>query len=440
VRDRRTLFLMCVVGFVAGYGAATISHTLPFARESMGLSEGGMFWIFGITRLVSLAGIGFALFADREGRRTPFLIAFALIPVGNLLTGLLPSPVTFTVGQSITRVGVVAVAALAVVILAEELTAERRALGLGIYALAGAMGAGLGLVILPLADVGDDMWRILFGFTTLGLLALPLLDKFLLESRAFARPSRLSAYAEIAASENARYLWTLAAMAFLVAAFASPAFDFVLERLINDLEWSTRSATWLLIFTSGLGTIGLIVGGRLADTVGRRPTTVAALGLGLIGGVAFYFVDTGWLLGAAVFVGTLGATMLSPAFAAHRSELFPTRVRATAGGIITNVAIVGSLTGFLIGALLVDSIGLPTTVAILGVGLLGAAYLVLQLPETKGKDLVGYAGEAPPVAAIARPLVEGPVIEGPVIDGPVIDDPVVGDPLIDPLFDDAPER
>ena len=77
-RDRRVVFLMVVVAFVVGYGAAQISHTLTFARKSLGLTESGMFWIFGITRAASLLGVIFAIVADRRGRRTPFLIAFTI--------------------------------------------------------------------------------------------------------------------------------------------------------------------------------------------------------------------------------------------------------------------------------------------------------------------------------------------------------------------------
>lgn len=384
---------MSLVGFVSGYGASSISHTLPFARNSLDLSEGAMFWVFGITRAVSLLGLLFAITADRGGRRGPFLVAFALIPAGNLVTGLIPNPIAFALAQSLTRVGVVAVAALAIVILAEELTPQIRALGIGIYGISGAMGAGLGLLVLPVAEAGDDVWRILFAATALGLLVLPLLDRFLGESRAYTHQANAGSFAEVLASGSGRYFYLLAGMAFFVAAFASPTFDFVLERLINDLEWSTSSARWLLVVFSGLGTVGLLVGGRIADTVGRRTTSAVAIGLGAIGGVAFYFVSTGPLLALAVFLGTLGATMLTPAFAAHRSELFPTRIRATAAGMITNVAIVGALFGFIVGALVVDRVGLPRTVAILGGGLVVAVYLVLQLPETRGKDLVGFSVE-----------------------------------------------
>ncbi len=139
---------------------------------------------------------------------------------------------------------------------------------------------------------------------------------------------------------------------------------------------------------SGLGTAGVIIGGRMADVIGRKRTTVAAMLLGAVGGVAFYTLDSGWVLAPAVFLATMGLGMLTPAIAAHRSELFPTRVRATAAGWITNVAIGGSITGFVIGALIVDDIGLPKTISALAGGLLIAMLLVTRLPETRGMDLV----------------------------------------------------
>ncbi len=389
-RDRRALFLMSLVGLVVGYGAAMISSTIPFVRTALDLSEGGMFGVLAVTRALSLLGVAFAFAADREGRREPFLAAFALIPVGNLLTGLFPNPIIFTLTQSVTRIGVVAVAALSIVYLAEQLTPGRRAFGIGVYGVSGAMGGGLALLVLPFADTGDERWRLLFGFTALGVLVLPMLNRFLSESRAFVRTNTRVGYQAVMSSESAGYFWVLAGAAFLIAAFSGPAFDFVLERLITGLEWETRDAAMMLIVFSGLGTVGLLVGGRIADVVGRRATMAVAIVIGLIGGVGFYFATTGVLIAASVFLGTLGATMLTPAFAATRTELFPTRLRATASGLITNTAIIGALLGFGVGRFIVDRIGLSQTILLLSVGLLVALWLVLQLPETKGKDLVGY--------------------------------------------------
>jgi MFS family permease len=388
VRDRRALVLMVLIAFVAGYGAGQLSHTLPFARRDLGITEGGMFLVFAITRAASLLGLVFAIIADRKGRRGPLLVAVALLPIGNLLTAFAPGPVWFTVSQSVTRIAVIAVAGLAIVILAEELTPSLRALGLGIYALFGAMGNGLGLILLPIAENSAGSWRILFALTGIGLLIVPLAARFLKESRAYVQFAKPVKFRQALRAGLGRHFGPLAAIAFLIAAYSSPAFDFVLERMIDDLQWDTGAARFLLIFFSGIGALGLVAGGRLADIIGRKPTTAIAILLGLIGGVSFYLASSGWVLAPAVLAASFGAAMLTPAFAAHRSELFPTRVRATAAGWVTNAAILGSITGFLIGALLVDEVGLSATITILAIGLVIALFLVATLPETKGIDLV----------------------------------------------------
>ena len=403
VRDRRTIFLMALVAFVVGYGANVISHTLVFSRKALGVTEGGMFWIFAITRAASLAGLAFALAADRRGRRKPLLAAFVLLPVANVLTALVPGAAAFAVTQAAARVAVIAVGALAVVVLAEELTPSMRAFGLGIYATALGLGTGLGLLLLPLAQRSDNAYRFLFALTGLGLVVYPLLRRFLTESRAYVQHDRVIPFREALAAGLGKHFWPLALMAFFVAAFTSPAFEFVLERLQDDLAWDAGAARFLLIVFSGLGGLGFLVGGRLADTIGRRPTTVIALIMGLVGGLAFYTQTSGWILAPAILLASAGASMWTPTFTAHRSELFPTRVRATAAGWITNVAILGSITGFVLGATVVDRLGLSSTISILGVGIVIAALLALQLPETRGIDLVRRRAKPPTTASERRP-------------------------------------
>ncbi|MEN8233552.1 MAG: MFS transporter [Actinomycetota bacterium] len=385
--DRRIVFLLGIVAFVAGYGGAQMAHTLPFARLSLELSEGNMSMVFAIVRAVSLIGVAFSIVADRRGRKDPLIAAFALLALGSLMTAFIPSIGVYVASQAIVRVAVVAIAALGMVLLAEELSPNIRAYGMGLYGLSGSLGVGTGLLLLPIAERADTGWRILFALTGLGLLALPLLVRFLPESRAFRPGKPISFFAALKMGLG-KHFWPLAGVSFFVAAFSAPAFDFVLERLINDLEWESSAARFLLIAASGLGAMGLLVGGRLADRVGRRPTAAAAVAIGLVGGLGFYLLDSGWFLAAAIFLATVGATMLTPALGALRAELFPTRVRATSAAWVTNTAILGSISGFLLGGVLIDRIGLPLTIAALGTGLLVAIALILTLPETKGMDLV----------------------------------------------------
>jgi len=402
--DRRILFLASIIGFVAGYAGSQMPHTLPFARSALELTEGQMSGIFAGVRAVSLLGVLFAIPADTHGRRRPILAAFALMLLASLGTALLPSVAAYAATQALVRVAVVALAALMLVLLAEELQAGVRALGIGIFGLAGSLGVGTGLVLLPLAESNENSWRVLFGLAALGLLAIPLLSRFLPESRAFSPAPRIP-FIKALGMGLSKHFWPLALVSFFIAAFSSPAFDFVLERLINDLEWDTGAARFLLIVFSGLGAIGLLVGGRAADTFGRKPTIIAALALGLVGGVGFYLLDSGWFLAASIFIATLGATMLTPSLGAQRSELFPTRVRATASAWVTNAAILGSIFGFATGAVMIDRVGLPLTVSTLGAGLLISMALELRLPETRGMDLV-RAPKAQPRTTMQAPPVD----------------------------------
>lgn len=385
--DRRIVLLVSLIGFVAAYAASQMAHTLPFVRLSFDLTEGQMSLMFAGVRAASLLGVVFAMTADRTGRRKPLLAAFALMALGSLMTAFIPTLAVFVLSQALVRIAIVAIASISIVLIAEELSPGVRAFGIGIFGLAGSLGVGLGLLLLPMAEAGDDAWRILFGLSTLGLLLFPFVARFLPESRAFT-PAPTIPFVKALGMGLSKHFWPMAGVAFFVAAFSSPAFDFVLERLINDLSWESGAARFLLIVFSGIGAAGLLVGGRLADRVGRKPTTIAALAVGLVGGVGFYLLDSGWFLAASIFLATFGATMLTPSFGAQRAELFPTRVRVTASAWITNVAIVGSIAGFGTGAVLIDRIGLAPTVATLGAGVLISIFLVTTLPETRGMDLV----------------------------------------------------
>jgi putative MFS transporter len=128
-----------------------------------------------------------------------------------------------------------------------------------------------------------------------------------------------------------------------------------------------------------------MIGGRLADSIGRRPTEVLALAVGVGGGYIFYLVDGGWLMAAGVAASNLGAFAFAPAFAAHRAELFPTALRATAVAWIVNASILGGIFGFAAGRFVVDAWGISLTVVALGAVVLLATLLVLPLPETRGR-------------------------------------------------------
>ena len=245
VRDRRILTLMALAQFVISYSGSLISTTLPFARKALVITEGEMGLIFGITRVVSLGAIAFALYGDRIGRRRPFLLAFLIVPVASLATAVFPGVVLFTALQAVTRVGVVAASAMAVVLLAEELTPGLRGYGIGVWAMAGAMGGGASLLLLPLAERGVNAWRFLFALSAVGIFAFPLLARYLRESQAYTEPEYHVPLSAVLGEGHGQYLWTMGALAFFLTAFAAPATDFASRSKHDSTLMMARTSSGL---------------------------------------------------------------------------------------------------------------------------------------------------------------------------------------------------
>jgi predicted MFS family arabinose efflux permease len=93
------------------------------------------------------------------------------------------------------------------------------------------------------------------------------------------------------------------------------------------------------------------------------------------------------LIVAAVMVSSFGTFAFVPAGGAHRTELFPTGLRASANTAVTNLGLAGSAAGLILGRFTIDRFGLSETITVLGIGMGLAAFLTLLLPETRGQDL-----------------------------------------------------
>lgn len=384
-RDRRIVLLMSVAGYVQGFAQAQATNTLPFARLSLELTPGQMSQILAITRIGSVLALAFSFYGDRRGRRTPFLVAFGLLIFANLGTAFVPNPQIYTLMQSLVRMTATAVGILALVYLAEELPPPIRAYGIALYGGAVSFGAGTALFALPIAELSPESWRALFAATAVGLIFFPLLTSKLRESRAFGRPSgRVHLFSALGGQTFVNF-WTFAVLSFLAAAFSAVSLTFALERLVNELGMATTRAAAVMLIGGTVGGIGFLSGGRLADSLGRRPTTIIAFLMAAGGSVGLYWLTSEPLLIAAVTVSSFGSFAAVPSIGAHRNEIFPTELRATAVVWLNTTGVLGSIAGLTVGRLTIDRLGLSTTVTYLAAGMVVAALLVLVLPETRGQ-------------------------------------------------------
>ena len=389
--DRRIVIIIWLGGVIQGFAQSQASASLPFIRTGLGLTEGEMSLLLGLARLAAFAALPLGWLGDHRGRRRPYLVAMTLIVVGGTAAGLVFEAWQFGLVHEVLRTGTAAVSALAVVILAETVTPTIRAYSIAFYGAAVSLGSGMALMVLPLADGGGESWRIPHLLTAAGFLLLPLLIKGVPESTVFRESTHDGHWSHLLAGVWARRFWTVVAVNFLAAAYGAFGAAFYTERLIEDVGVGTGQASLILLVGGTLGGIGFFVGGHLADSRGRRGTSILALLLTVVGGVTLYSVTSIPLIVVGAMVSGFGTFAFVPSGGSHRAELFPTELRSSANTAATNSAVVGSALGLISGIWTIDALGLSNTVYLLAVGVVVAALLTATLPETRGQDLTAVS-------------------------------------------------
>jgi len=385
--DRWIVFLLWATGMSMGWAQGEASALLPFSRADLGLTEGGMSLLLSLARFAAFGAILVGAAADRIGRRRPLLVALALLLVATGASALATTPLAYGIAQAVARIGGSAVAALAVVAMAEGVSPPVRAYAISFFGAAASLGAGLSVLTLPLADLTDLGWRLPHGLPIALTILIPLLWRTLPESPLIVADHLRLPWGELLRGDRRRRLILIGGASLLASAFPAVGLAFTTERLIGDLGYGSGTAALISLGGGTVGGLGFFVGGRLADGWGRRPTSILALVLATAGGLALFNFDALWALAAATVLSAFGTFAYIPSGGAHRAELFPTSLRGAAGTAGGYLATVGSALGLLVASVTIDLFGLATTMAILGGGMLAAAVLTAFLPETIGTDL-----------------------------------------------------
>ena len=385
--DRRLLAFMYLAGLVQGFAQTQAVNTLPFVRLTFDLSEGDMSYLFALARIGSLVAVVYAVFGDRLGRRGPFLTAYLILISATSATALSAFPSMYTALQMIARMGSAAAAMLVTVLIAEKVQWNNRAWAISLYSTAVALGSGAGLLALPIAQATEMGWRLLFGASVIGLPVYWWMRGRVEESRIFRFPAHNQGVFTPLAGPGAGRFWAAGVYSLSISAFSAVALTFALERLVNGLGFTSFGAARIMLIGGTLGSVGFFLGGRIGDTLGRRPAILMALAIGLIGGIGFYWSTSQPMLILTAALSALGSSAAAPVSAAQRTELFPTEIRATATQWLHTVAVIGSISGLTIAGTTIDTWGLTVTVTAMGIGVLVGGLAQLTIPETLGHNL-----------------------------------------------------
>jgi predicted MFS family arabinose efflux permease len=387
------LGLVCSLAVLEGYVSTLLTQTVTYAADDFGADRAGQ----GVTLAVARAGVLLTLVltarADRLGRRRALATSAFVASVTAALGALAPNLGVLGATQALAFGAAGAMALLLAIVAAEEVPAGCRAYAVSLLTLAGGLGAGMCLWVLPVADTSRSGWRLVYVVPLLGVLVARAVFRRLPETKRFAVEHRKSSL-----REHGGRLWLLAIAGLLGALFLAPAFQFQNDFLRNERGFSAARISLYSILTGTPGAIGVVVGGRLADTRGRRIVAVVAIGGGTIATLAT-FAAAGWPMWAFASSGTIVGAAIAPALGVFGPELFPTAHRGRANGVIQVVTLAGSAIGLVSVGVLADRWGSYIgPMAITATGPLLVALLVgLRFPETAGLELEALNPEdAPP--------------------------------------------
>jgi len=377
----RALAVLCGLSVVVGYLGTVLTQTITFAAAEFGAGKGAQGVALAAVRTDVVVALVLVAMADRRGRRGILLVSAG---VGCVLTatGALAPSLWFLAGSQVAARGFVTAAAIVLTVTAaEEVPKSSRAYAVSLLALAAALGAGICVLLLWVADLPGG-WRILFALGLVGVPVVRAVGRHLGESRRF-----VARHEQAAMAGHGRRFWLLAASAFLLNLFFAPASQFGNEYLRTERGFSAGRISLFTILTSTPGIIGVVVGGRLAER-GRRLVGAAAL-VGGVGATVAVFVTAGWPLWAWSVVGSIVGSATIPALGVYGPELFPTSLRGRANGSIAVLGRAGSVIGLVAAGMLAGTFDrFGPAMALLATGPLLLAVLVMTTyPETAHTEL-----------------------------------------------------
>lgn len=396
-----------------------VGFTVPLFTSLWDLSGSYAGWIAASALGGSLLGsVVLGRLADRIGRRRIFQASILWYAVFTALTALAWGPASVSAFRFLAGIGLGGMLVVDPSLLAEYLPPQKRGRYLVLLDVFWPVGllAATGLSWVFLEQVGGDRaWRYLFLAAALpaflafvGRLTLPESPYWLarrgrteeaagvlarISGRRVA-PETLSREPEPHASLRelaSRRLRRTSALIVLVWVALNISYYglFLWLPFVLQAEERFTIDVYLLLALSALSQFpGYAAAIWLVERVGRRPTLAAFLALGGVSAYAFAVSDSApQYVAALFFVGffNLGAW---GAVYPYTSELFPTRLRASAFGMVEGVGKGAAIGGpYLFGALIDWSGGTVWSLTFVALVMAAGSMVMLLGPETRGRAL-----------------------------------------------------
>lgn len=400
-RQRRVFWIASTAGFFDQYDRALLSLALKQIQTGLKIAESHLGAMLSVIRLGYLLSLLMTPFADVFGRRRLLLYTVFGYTIFTGLIAIAPGERTFVAFEIIARAFAGAEAAIAMVIVAEEVDAAHRGWAIGLLGGVSSVGYGLAAVVFAFINVIPYGWRGLYAIALLPLALIIPLRRTLPESARFEK-EKLEGLRPVKIWEPLAQLYTaypgrlimMLSIAFL-GAMGGNAAGFLFPKFLQESHhWSPGNVSSLFLFGGALGIMGSIVAGRLSDRHGRRVMGATFLFLSPVLTIWMY-TASGWSIVPAWILETFFDIAASTILNAYSAELFPTSYRSTAGSALAVAGTTGGALGLFFEGVLYNFTGSHArAVCYLTVFWIISPMIMWFLPETSGRELEEISPEA----------------------------------------------
>lgn len=401
---------LSLLGMIGAYIGVNIGQTITFATEEFGSSDTAQANALAATRIGVILTALLVWRADRIGRK-PLLIVFATgAAVFTIAGAFSTSLISLTVTQAFARGFATGLLTLVTLAATEEIPRTMRAFILSILTLCGALGAGAVLWFLPLADLDERGWRLVYLVPVLFLPVIFWVWRHMPETRRFTAADLVRSPGF--SSVNLRWFVLIVFIYSAVAVFGAPAGQLQNEYLRDDLGFSGGDISLFRILITTPAGLVILLAGWMADRRGRRMIAAVSLAIGSVTAALFFRVEGTALWATAGVAAWLGGAAF-PVIRAYQTELFPTRSRALVGGWLDLLTVAGSAVGLLIAGQLIEGDRTidEALLYLLPLPLLVAALIPILLPPTAGVELEDLNPTDPELSGVVLP--DSPTLSDP---------------------------
>ncbi|MEH7464840.1 MFS transporter [Bacillus thuringiensis] len=327
------LILLAIVAFFIGMDSLVVSPLIPDIAKSTSTSmERGGWLITSYALFYGLTAPFFGPVSDKFGRKQMIVTGMVIFSIGTFCTGLSQNFNTILIFRALTGLAGAMVMPSIFALIGDKIPYKMRGAAMGVI-----MGAMVGSTVLGvpigafLTSVGNWQWTF-YGIGVLAMLVAFIIMGLLPKTPAtnqipVSAPSAIVSSIKTAFTNTSvffallsTFLWTvsLQGMFSYIGVYYKGNFDFSVEK------------TGMVIFLAGAGSIiGNIIGGKLADKIGKKAVVSIATIIAAVGVVSFTLLTEHVIL--AVIVHIIWSTAIGfgqSSLTALISELSP-KVRGT---------------------------------------------------------------------------------------------------------------